>query len=306
MSDLRGKRVAVLMGGVSAERNVSLESGRAVAAALREEGMKVVPVDVKEDFEDTFRGRREDVDVAFIALHGPYGEDGKVQAYLEGLELPYTGSGVSASRLAMDKCASKEVFEREGISTPEFVVVSGGGSAGQLPFGFPAVVKPAAEGSAIGVSIVSSEQELSDGLEEALRHGEQALVEVFVEGDEISAPIFSGRCLPLIRIMPARRFYDYEAKYLDQGTQYEVPADLSEHHRKAACDSSLHAYEALGCTGLARADMIVSTAGDCRVLELNTVPGLTPHSLVPMSARAAGIPFGKLCLKMIKDALVKA
>ncbi len=303
MSALPSERIAVLMGGVSREREISLESGRAVAEALRGLGMEVLPVDVHEDFERSFPGQRDRVDVAFIALHGCYGEDGQVQAYLDGLGMPYTGSGAGASRLAMDKPASKEVFLREGVPTAPFLRLERDERPGRIPFGFPVVVKPAREGSTIGVTIVRSEDGLDGGLEEAFGCGDCVIIEQFIEGDEVAAAVLCGEGLPLVRVQPARDFYDYEAKYCDAGTRYEVPAVLAPELAASISDAALRAYRVLGCGGLARVDTIAGGSGGCQVLEVNTVPGLTAHSLAPMAAGAAGIQFPELCVRMIRDAL---
>ena len=303
MSAPHAERIAVLMGGVSRERDISLESGQAVVDALRGLGLEVLPVDVREDFERSFPGQRDRVDVAFIALHGCYGEDGQVQAYLDGLGMPYTGSGVEASRLAIDKPASKEVFLREGIPTAPFVRLARDERPGRIPFGFPVVVKPAREGSTIGVTIVRSEEGLDGALEEAFGCGDCAIIEQFIEGDDVTAAVLGGEGLPLVRVLTARDFYDYEAKYHDAATRYEVPALLAPELAASISDAALRSYRALGCRGLARVDTIAGRSGGCQVLEVNTVPGLTAHSLAPMAARAAGIQFPELCARMIRDAL---
>jgi len=311
-------RIAVLMGGDSAEREVSLLSGKAVLAGLDRQKYEPVPVELTavpkraDALPEVLRNGQ--VDVAFIALHGGAGEDGRLQDLLEQLGLPYTGSGPRASAQAMNKTVSKHIFRQAGIPTPRGKGFMGltaeklpavGKEVLQFP-GLPVVVKPACQGSTIGVSIVQEEKDLLAALQLALRYGPDLLVEKFIAGKEITAALLgnsSPRVLPLIEIVPKSGFYDYHAKYLAADTEKIVPARLPEEVAKAAQQAALKAYLALGCRGFGRVDMIARDK-EIFVLEVNTIPGMTgDHSLVPCAARAAGIDYSALLDFIIKFAL---
>jgi len=290
-------RITVLLGGPSAEREVSLKSGEAVAAALRRVGHDVVEVDAREKAVRDLRPDRQDV--VFIALHGPFGEDGTVQAILEARGIPYTGSDERASRAAMDKVVTKRVFRRAGIFTPESLVVPVAEAdldvAAAARLGFPLVVKPARQGSSIGITLVREETQWRPALKTAFEHGETAVVEHYVEGRELTVGILAGRTLPVIELRPHREFYDYDAKYVGRQTDYRLDPDLPEGTLADAQQMARRAYQVLGCRDFGRVDLILDTWQRPFILEVNTIPGFTGHSLVPMAARAAGIAFEDLC-----------
>ncbi|MBS0325759.1 MAG: D-alanine--D-alanine ligase [Proteobacteria bacterium] len=308
MSDLRAEfgKVAVLMGGPSAEREISLMSGRAVLAALRDAGIDAHPFDPAE--RDLFELRRDGFARAFIALHGRFGEDGTVQGALETLRIPYTGSGVMASALAMDKWRTKLVWLASGIPTPRYRVVDAATDWMRVvaELGLPLIVKPAREGSTIGISRVSGvdHDELRLAWEEASRHDPLVLVEEFVAGVELTASIVGRRALPLIRIEAPGGNYDYHHKYFSDATRYLCPSGLPEALEEAIRLRSLAAYDIVGCSGWGRLDLILRPDGSYSFLEVNTSPGMTGHSLVPMAARQAGTPFGELCVEILRGAHV--
>ncbi len=303
------KKIGVLMGGPSSEREISFKSGRAVEEALRRSGLNVVAIDVDKDIEERLKG--EGVEVAFIALHGRYGEDGTIQALLESLAIPYTGSGVEASRMAMDKVASKEVFLRDEIPTPDFYVLKKEKKEdmviSQLPchstIRIPVVIKPAREGSTIGVSIVKEAQDFLPALDKAFQYDDKILVEEYIEGREVTVSILNGSPLPIIEIVPEHEFFDFQAKYIDGLTEFKVPAPLTAQLYGRTQKIALQAHRALGCRGMSRVDMKVSREGRPYVFEVNTIPGLTSISLLPKAAEAAGVSFPQLCRKLIEIAL---
>ena len=299
-------KVAVLLGGPSAEREVSLMSGEAVLAALRERGVDAHPFDPAE--RDLWTLKSEGYDRAFIALHGRYGEDGTVQGALETLRIPYTGSGVMASALAMDKWRTKLVWIAAGIPTPRFRIVGTGTDPMRLvaELGLPLIVKPAREGSTIGLSKVTSvdHDEVRVAIDEAARHDRLVLAEEFVAGRELTASIVGHRALPLIHIEAPRGNYDYHSKYFSDETKYHCPAGLPDPVERAIREQSLAAFDLLGATGWGRLDLILRADGTWSFLELNTSPGMTGHSLVPMAARAAGQSFPDLCVEILRGAHV--
>lgn len=297
--------VAVLMGGFSSEREVSLRSGEAVAKALAERGHRVTKVDIRTDYGVELNGI--ECDAAFIALHGKFGEDGGVQRLLEARKIPFTGSGADASRLAMDKIESKRVFRRHGIETPLHRVIGSGDSVDLLEqcaraLGYPVVLKPRSEGSSIGVSVHPDRSKLLDGAIEAFQFGSIALMEKFVAGREMTVGVLDGRALPVIELKPKRAFFDYTAKYQDPDTMYVVDPSLAELDKRRIQKAALDAHEALGCDGLSRVDLIYTPLHGIQVLEVNTIPGLTERSLLPKAAKAAGIDFGTLCDRILQTA----
>lgn len=304
-----GLAIAVLMGGRSAEREVSLNTGEQVMAALRERGADAFAVDPADPlFIDQLRTRRPDV--VFVCLHGRYGEDGTVQGLLELLDLPYVGSGVLASALAMDKVASKHVFAACGVPTPAYAVVRRGEDWSEealvAAVGRRCVVKPASEGSAIGVSIVHEPSELEGALAAAFEHGEVALVERFVEGTEVTVGVLGTKqpfALPTLEIVPEHEFYDYESKYIPGMSRHIIPARIPEAAQERCAELAVAAHRALGCRGVSRTDIIVEPGGEAWVLEVNTIPGMTRTSLLPDAARAAGIEFPDLCALLVGYAL---
>jgi D-alanine-D-alanine ligase len=304
------RKIGVLMGGLSAERDVSIRSGEAIVAALVERGYDAWPLFVDRDIDLVLRQAR--IDVAFVTLHGRYGEDGCIQGLLELLGIPYTGSGVLASAIAMNKARAKDLFRLNNLPTaPGYVVEAEQGSGEELAelhgsFGFPVMVKPAGEGSSLGIRIARDELELESAVEEALRFDDDVLVERFVEGKEISVGILDGKPLGAVEIVPKRGFYDFQNKYTTGRTEYHFPARLSPERYRSALRLATLAHEALGCEGATRVDLIVSDKGNEVVLEINTLPGMTPMSLLPRIAHSAGLSFEDLVEEMLKGARLRA
>lgn len=297
-------KVAVLMGGKSAEREVSLKSGGMVLAALRKKGVDAHPFDPREkDVQDLVKERFARV---FIALHGRFGEDGTVQGVLEWLGTPYTGSGVLASALAMDKVRTKRLWAAEGLPTAPYVVLNEKTNfavvAKQL--GMPLFVKPASEGSSVGMSKVRAAGGLDEAYALAVNYDPVVIAEKFIDGPELTVAIVGERVLPIIRIETPREFYDYEAKYIANDTRYLIPCGVSEKKEKELQALCLKAFRALGCRGWGRVDLMLDKGGRPFLLEVNTSPGMTDHSLVPMAARAVGIPYEDLCVKILELAHV--
>ena len=297
-------RVAVLYGGDSAEREISLRSGAAVLGAMRNKGLDVVPIDKGADVLD--RIRVAGVDRVFMILHGRGGEDGSVQGALDTVGIAYTGSGVLGSALAMDKHRAKRVWQACGIPTPEFRVVRTEDEllAAGRALGFPLAVKPVHEGSSIGVCCARDEEGLHAGWYEAMRYDDELIVEPWLRGEEYTAGILGEEVLPLIRLEPAREFYDYSAKYADDaGTRYHCPSGLSPEREGSFKALSLRAFQSVGASGWGRVDFRCDSSGDPFFLDVNTAPGMTDHSLVPMAAQAVGIDFDELVWRILETAL---
>lgn len=301
------EKVAVLMGGTSAEREVSLMSGNAVLAGLREAGIDAYPVDTR-DFS-VLRLKDEGFDKAFIALHGRGGEDGTLQAILDFIQLPYTGSGVMASAITMDKLRTKLLWQGRGLPAGRFVWLtrqqrdnglSAETEAAIAALGLPLFVKPSCEGSSVGISRVNSLEALPAALEEAFRHDNDVLVEAFLSGAEYTVGIVGDRILPSIRIQTASEFYDYQAKYISDDTQYFCPSGLSAEREAELQALVLSAWQALGCSGWGRVDVMSDGDGKFYLLEVNTSPGMTSHSLVPMAAKQAGMSFSQLVARILE------
>ncbi|HUI06695.1 MAG TPA: D-alanine--D-alanine ligase [Verrucomicrobiae bacterium] len=294
-------KIAVLMGGPSAERSVSLRSGAAVVNALAATGAKVMPIDIQEP---QF-AMPSDVDVAFIALHGTFGEDGTVQRMLEDGGIAYTGSGPDASAAAFDKIAAKSRFELAAIPTPEYEIFDQAHCdlARLAGLGFPLVVKPARQGSSVGVSIVQEEVDLEEACQIAWQYDNRLLAERYIRGRELTVGIFDGRALPIVEIRPKHDFFTYEAKYTKGQTDYLVPAPLEKNIEAKAKGLALRAHDFLGCRDFSRVDLILADNGKLVVLEVNTIPGFTETSLVPKAARVAGIEFKDLCARLVQMAL---
>jgi D-alanine-D-alanine ligase len=295
-------KVAVLMGGRSAERAVSLKSGGRVLAALRAKGVDAHAFDPKERGIDALIAER--FDRAFVILHGRYGEDGSIQGALEILGIPYTGSGVLASALAMDKWHAKLVWQSCGIPTPRGELLARGGDmqAVVTRLGLPLMVKPANEGSSIGMSKVKNARELPEAYALAANYDSVVIAEAFVDGVELTAGILGDKPLPLIKLETPREFYDYEAKYQADDTRYLIPCGLPPDAERIVQDEALFAFRALGCSGWGRVDLMLDRSGKPYFLEVNTSPGMTDHSLVPMAARHAGLSFEDLCLRILESA----
>ncbi|MCA6941070.1 D-alanine--D-alanine ligase [Pectobacterium polaris] len=300
------EKVAVLLGGTSAEREVSLLSGQAVLAGLKEAGINAHAVDTRDVSVTTLK--EEGFTKIFIALHGRGGEDGTLQGVLEFLGLPYTGSGVMASALTMDKLRTKQVWQTVGLPVSPYVALDrrqySETAANALlakfaHLGLPLIVKPSREGSSVGMSKVNTLSELPAALEEAFRHDDDVLVEKWLTGPEYTVAILGDEVLPSIRIQPAGTFYDYEAKYLSDDTQYFCPSGLSDEQEQALAGLAMAAYRAVDCSGWGRVDFMLDSDGAFYLLEVNTSPGMTSHSLVPMAARQRGLTFSQLVVKIL-------
>ena len=295
-------KVAVLMGGKSAEREVSLKSGQAVTIALQSQGIDATALDVKtlEDIQSV----AQDYDRAFIALHGRWGEDGVVQAILDDLGVPYTGSGMAASAVAMDKLRTKWMWLGAGLPTPKFIWVSD-----SLPLDidsfsipFPVIVKPSHEGSSIGMRKVVNEAELVDAVAFAQQYDSEILIEQWITGREYTVGVLNNEALPLIELKTTHDFYDFEAKYQSNDTQYICPCDLEPETQKKIQSLVLQAFNIIGARGWGRVDLMLDERDQPWLIELNSVPGMTDHSLVPMAAKTAGLSFERLVFEILQTA----
>jgi len=295
-------KVAVLMGGPSAEREISLISGKAVLAALQSKGVDAHAFDPAE--RELFDLKREGYARVFIALHGRFGEDGTVQGALEVMRLPYTGSGVMASALAMDKWRTKLVWDASGIPTPRFAMVDRSTSWEKLGevLGLPIIVKPSREGSTIGLTKCACVADLPAACALAARYDDLVIAEEFIAGRELTASILGDAALPLVRIEAPQGNYDYQNKYFTDETKYYCPAGIDESLEQEIRAMALKSFRVLGCRGWGRADVMVRPDDTYSFLEMNTSPGMTGHSLVPMAAKAAGIGYAELCVRILEDA----
>ena len=295
---LTDKRIGVLMGGISAEREVSLRSGSAIYNALKGLGYNALSIDVGSDICDVLdKGK---IEAAFLALHGGYGEDGSIQGMLEVLGIPYTGSGVLASALAMDKEASKKVFLYHGIPVPPFTVIGSITGSPGPSFDFPWVIKPATEGSSVGVSIARDKGNFEKALETAFSYGSRVIVEKYIEGQEIHIGILNGKVLGGVEVRPSLEFYNYEAKYTPGLTEYILPPEITAETYERAKMTALSAHIALGCRGATRVDLRLNAEGEPYVLEVNTIPGMTETSLLPKIAGLAGFDFPGLIEEILR------
>ena len=298
-------KVAVLLGGRSAEREISLQSGQAVLDALLRSGVDAHPFDpAGQSMEKLLQ---QGFDKAFIALHGRFGEDGTIQGALELMGLPYTGSGVMASALAMDKWRTKLIWQAAGIQSPRYVLLQADSDFEQVAetLGLPLIVKPAREGSTIGLTKVKRAEDVAQAYQLAAQHDALVLAEEFIAGKELTVAILGETPLPVVRIEIAGELYDYEAKYFSNETKYFCPSGLPAELEAAIQRQALQAYQVLGCQGWGRVDLILSETNQFYFLEANTSPGMTSHSLVPMAARTAGIPFEDLVLRILDLAHVE-
>jgi D-alanine-D-alanine ligase len=298
---LTDRKIGVLMGGISAEREVSLRSGTAIYHALKVLGYRAVTIDVGQDFCEVLG--REKIAIAFLSLHGGYGENGSIQGMLEVLGIPYTGSDVLASALAMDKEASKKIFLYHGIPVPPFVIMGKEQSPKGVDFALPWVVKPAAEGSSIGVSIVKKKEYLQEALGKAYLHGPRVIIEEFIDGKEIHIGILNKKALGGVEVRPSLEFYNYEAKYTAGLTQYILPPEIDGAAYEKAKSTALAAHNALGCKGATRVDLRLDRNGNSFVLEVNTIPGMTETSLLPKIAGLAGLSFPRLIEEILSGVL---
>ena len=296
-------RVGLLYGGTSSEREVSLMSGEAVLKALLGLGVDVVAIDVTDDLLQILPSHN--LDRVFIALHGPGGEDGTLQGALEYLGMPYTGSGVLASALAMDKLRCKQMWQGMGLPTADFAVLHEQSDWSEIMqrLGGKAMVKPACEGSSIGMSRAETPQQLQQAWAEAARFAATVIAEPLMEGEEYTVAILGDQALPSIRIKSCDVFYDYQAKYFSDETQYFCPAGLSDEREAELRELSMQAFKSVGCAGWGRIDVMVDDQGRFQLLEVNTVPGMTSHSLVPMAAKAVGLDFEALVQAILEESL---
>ncbi|MDH3974720.1 MAG: D-alanine--D-alanine ligase [Deltaproteobacteria bacterium] len=302
MKSRKKGKIAVLMGGSSSEREISLKSGSAVLAALQSGGYDARAVDISNSLDQLRPGVFER---AFIALHGKTGEDGSIQGLLEVMKIPYTGSGVLASATTMDKAFSKMIMDSRGIPTAPFQVFSAPLDLhGEIQTGmeYPVIVKPVAEGSTIGIVKVEKVEGLKPAMKEAFSYGPKILVEKFIEGREVTVSVMDSEIYPIVEVVPKKGFYDFESKYTKGMTEYKVPAELDDRVAKKINHIARQVYELFECRGAARVDIIISEEGTPYVLEINTIPGMTQTSLLPMAAGEAGLSFVALVEKMIEGA----
>ena len=304
VSSLDFGKVAVLLGGRSAEREISLRSGNMVLGALTRKGVNAHAFDPQEHGLEQLIAQH--FDRVFIALHGRFGEDGTVQGALEYLGLPYTGSGVMASAIAMDKWRTKLLWQAAGVPTPPYEVLNKDTDFPSVAerLGIPLMVKPAREGSSIGMSKVTSIEKVEAAYDVAEQYDDVIIAERFIEGLEVTAAILNGEPLPLIRLETPRTFYDYQAKYFADDTRYICPSGLPVEQERRIQEQALRAFKLVGCSGWGRVDVMVDRTGEPYLLEVNTIPGMTDHSLVPMAARARGIEFDDLCVRILESAHV--
>jgi len=304
---LKKMKIGVLLGGLSREREISLRTGKAIRKALVEKGYTACCIDVGRDIAEKLM--KEKIEIAFIALHGRYGEDGTIQGMLELMGIPYTGSGVLASALCLHKIMAKKILLHENIPTPPFEFLKREEvekeALGKISLPLPLVVKPAREGSTIGISIVRREEELPRALKEAGKYDEEILIEAFMKGKEITVGILNDIPLPIIEIAPRSGFYDYHSKYTKGETEYIIPARILREKYLHAQEISLRAFQALGCSGCARVDLMTDEEGNPFVIDVNTMPGMTETSLLPKAAEFVGISFGELAERILLGAALK-
>jgi len=302
---LTDKDIGVFMGGISAEREISLKSGKAIYQALKSSGYKVVTIDVGSDICRVLED--ESIDIAFLALHGGHGEDGSIQGMLEVLKIPYTGSGVLSSALAMNKEASKKIFLHHNIPVPPFMVIPDKSShvpnLSAIDFSLPLVVKPVAEGSSVGVSIVREEEDVWPAFEKAIDYGPRVIIEQYIEGKEVHIGILNGNVLGGVEVRPSLEFYNYEAKYTAGLTEYILPPEIDRNVYERSKEVALAAHTALGCKGATRVDLLIDAKGNSFVLEVNTIPGMTETSLLPKIAKLAGLSFLRLLEEILRGAI---
>ncbi|MDD2523745.1 MAG: D-alanine--D-alanine ligase [Endomicrobiia bacterium] len=299
MKNLKNKKIGVLCGGTSSEREISLKSGKAVYNALKKLGLKAVLVDVNKNV--ALKLLKEKIDVAYITLHGPMGEDGTIQGMLEIMGIPYTGCGVFSSSASMDKIISKKIFEYSKIPTPQWVVIEKFKSVDEIKY--PVVVKPATQGSAIGISIVKNKKEFPKAVKNAFSYDNKVLVEKYIKGTEITAGVLNGNSLPVIEIVPDGKFYDFKSKYTVGKSKHIIPPRLPQKVISNIQEIAIKVYKAFQCKSMCRVDMIVDKNNDIWVLEINTLPGMTETSLFPDAARAQGMSFENLVLEILKSSV---
>ncbi|MEE8324405.1 MAG: D-alanine--D-alanine ligase [Candidatus Humimicrobiaceae bacterium] len=308
----KNKKIGVLAGGLSSERDISLKTGRNIFESLKRSGYNADFIDVGVDLLEKIRS----VDIAFLALHGRFGEDGTVQGMLELLKIPYTGSGVLSSAVVLDKILSKKIFIQEDIPTPPFIELDLNDPIPELDglneeigvkTGYPLVVKPNSEGSTIGIKTIYDSSQLEDGIKEAARYDKRILLEKYIKGRELTVGIIGlePETLPIIEIKPKSGFFDFDSKYKNNLTEYIIPADLEKGIAENIMEISMNCHKILGCSGISRVDFILDSEGTPYVLEINTMPGMTSTSLVPMAASAVGISFDLLVEIILDSAKLK-
>ena len=299
-----GPMIGVLMGGASAEREISLKTGMAIHAALVRRGYRATMIDVDASVPWVLRQKK--IEVAFLALHGPGGEDGTIQGLLDVLGIPYTGSGVRASAVGMDKSMTKALVEREGVPVASGICIrEGQGTVPPQHLCWPLVVKPVDQGSTVGASIVHTPAQWKHGLRRARRHGSVVIVESFIDGREIAVSVLNGKALPTVEIIAPQGFYDYAAKYEQSETQYLCPAPLTTLQDHRVKELAVRSYQTLGCKGAARVDFRLNAKGQPFFLEINTIPGMTERSLLPMAAANAGMDYESLAEQILQSALIR-
>jgi D-alanine-D-alanine ligase len=302
-------KIGVLMGGPSSEREISLKSGHAVHEAFLQLGLDAAEIDITSDDagENIRLLKSKKIDCAFLALHGRYGEDGQIQEILEGLSIPYTGSGVQASKLAMDKELSRNIFQEHGLAVPRYKVFQENtfGAEWNNHLGLPLVVKPVTHGSSIGLSIIDRAEDLNKAVGMAFEFDKRVMIEEYIKGRELTVGILDEKPLPVIEIIPKKTFFDFEAKYQSGMTDYVVPAQIDALAAKKTQEAALAAHRLLGCYGCSRVDLILNHDTIPYVLEVNTIPGMTSTSLLPKAARCVGIDFPRLCVTLIRLAYEK-
>lgn len=305
--EMKKKRIGVLIGGISSEREVSIKTGNAIVKALIEKGYNAFAIDVNKDVCSVLE--KSNIDVAFIALHGKFGEDGTIQGLLELLRIPYTGSGILGSALGMNKIFAKKLFEYHGIPVPEYVALKREErekfKIDDIPFGFPVVVKPSCEGSTVGVSVVSTFEKLHEAMDVAFSYDEYILIEKFIPGKEVTVGIVDNKAIGVLEIVPKVQFYTYEAKYTPGMSEYIMPARLPSDVYNKAMELGEKAHKCLGCDYYSRVDMRIDENMNPYVLEVNTIPGMTATSLLPKIAQYAGISFPDLVENILLNARLK-
>ncbi len=300
MERLKGKTIAVLMGGLSHEREISLSTGNAVLEAIKEKGLNALAIDVNHQIAEKLTA--EKIDLAFIALHGTYGEDGTLQGVLEYLKIPYTGSGVLGSALAFNKATCKAILKANHVPTADYTLLQHKKNYSSIPIPLPLVVKPSDQGSSLGITIVKEEKQWQEALNVAFKYSKEILVESFIQGKLLAIGMDREYPMPIVHIVPQSGFYDYEAKYIPGKTDYHCPADLTESETRRCQEVAIQVVRILHTRGFCRVDVILDETGLPQVLELNTIPGLTPTSLLPKAARQNGLEFEDLVLKMLNYA----
>jgi D-alanine-D-alanine ligase len=305
MGSVKNKKIGVLMGGLSSERQVSLATGNAILKALQEKGYDAVGIDVTREIGETVR--RSGIEIAFNGLHGKFGEDGAIQGLLEIIGIPYTGSGILASAVGMNKILSKLIFKAHGLLVGPYMVLDAEKreelNAVPSIIAYPLVVKPSSEGSSVGVSLVYTDEELAPAAELAFKYDREILIEKYITGREVQVGVLGNRALGAIEIVPKNVFYDYEAKYKEGMSEHFFPARIEESVYRSLLEAGLSAHRALGCRGYSRVDFIIDPNGSPYILEVNTLPGMTATSLLPDIARGVGISFADLVEEILKLAI---